>query len=107
MLQETRILPYGQAAIAEAAALVARGQPIAIPTETVYSLIADATSGEAVERVYEAKGRSSFNPLIAHVPDLPMAQTIGQFDAQALALAKAHLARSAYVGRAAGTRASA
>ena len=45
-------------------------QPVAVPTETVYGLAADATNAEAVARIYEAKGRPSFNPLIVHVPDL-------------------------------------
>jgi L-threonylcarbamoyladenylate synthase len=90
MLQETRILPYGPAALAEAAALIAEGQPVAVPTETVYGLAADATSGEAVARIYEAKGRPAINPLIVHVTDLAAARAIGRFDTQALALAAAH-----------------
>ena len=44
------------------------GQPVAVPTETVYGLAADATNAEAVARIYAAKGRPSFNPLIVHVP---------------------------------------
>ncbi|MGZ8998937.1 MAG: L-threonylcarbamoyladenylate synthase, partial [Allosphingosinicella sp.] len=67
---ETRILPYGAAAIAEAARLIVEGQPVAMPTETVYGLAADATNGEAVARVYAAKGRPSFNPLIVHLSSL-------------------------------------
>jgi L-threonylcarbamoyladenylate synthase len=82
------ILPYGPAAIAEAAALIARGDSVAVPTETVYGLAADARRGEAVARIYAAKGRPSFNPLIVHVPDLEAAQRIAIFDAGALALAE-------------------
>jgi len=90
MLQGPAIRPYGNAAIAEAAALISAGQPVAIPTETVYGLAADATSGEAVARIYEAKGRPSFNPLIVHVLDLATAEVIGVFSAEARALAEAY-----------------
>ncbi len=86
---ETMTLPYGEAAIAEAAALIASGQPVAIPTETVYGLAADATDSAAVARIYAAKGRPSFNPLIVHVLDLAAAQAIAVFDADALKLAEA------------------
>ena len=67
---ETRVLLYSDEAIAEAARLILAGEPVAVPTETVYGLAADATNGEAVARIYEAKGRPAFNPLIVHVPDL-------------------------------------
>src|SRR5688500_7242903 len=87
---ETRILPFDVAAIAEAARLILAGEPVAVPTETVYGLAADATNAEAVARIYEAKGRPSFNPLIVHVPDLAAAETIGTFDEQARALAAKH-----------------
>ncbi|SMF70338.1 L-threonylcarbamoyladenylate synthase [Allosphingosinicella indica] len=80
------IRPYGEAAIAEAAALVAAGQPVAIPTETVYGLAADATNGAAVARVYAAKRRPSFNPLIVHVGDLEAAGRIAKLDDAARAL---------------------
>ena len=63
----TEIRPYGEAAIAEAARLIGEGQLVAVPTETVYGLAADATDGAAVARIYAAKGRPSFNPLIVHV----------------------------------------
>lgn len=82
-------LPYGEAAIAQAAALIAEGLPVAVPTETVYGLAADATSGEAVARIYAAKGRPDFNPLIVHVADLSTAETIGRFDETARRLAAA------------------
>ncbi len=84
-----RILPYGTAAIAEAAALIRDGGIVAVPTETVYGLAADATNAKAVARIYAAKGRPSFNPLIVHVADLAAAERIAVFDADALALAKA------------------
>lgn len=87
---ETRVLPFDDSAIAEAARLILAGQPVAVPTETVYGLAADATNAEAVARIYAAKGRPSFNPLIVHVPDFRSALEIGQFDDQALGLAEAH-----------------
>jgi len=85
---ETRVLPFTDDSIADAARLILAGEPVAVPTETVYGLAADATNAEAVARIYQAKGRPSFNPLIVHVPDLSAARRIGQFDAQALALAR-------------------
>ena len=84
------ILPFDDAAIKEAARLILAGQPVAMPTETVYGLAADATNAEAVARIYAAKGRPSFNPLIVHVPDLAAAERIGRFDADARALAESH-----------------
>lgn len=87
---ETRVLPFNDETIAEAARMVASGQPVAVPTETVYGLAADARNGAAVARIYEAKGRPSFNPLIVHVPDIEAAEAIGEFPAEALALARAY-----------------
>lgn len=55
--------------IARAADLLAAGEVVAIPTETVYGLAANALDGRAVARIYEVKGRPAFNPLIVHVPD--------------------------------------
>ena len=86
----SKVLPFGEGAIAEAAALIAGGEPVAIATETVYGLAADATNPAAVARIYEAKGRPSFNPLIVHVPDVEAAQGIGQFSEEALQLAQMH-----------------
>src|SRR3982751_4350534 len=86
---ETQTLPYGEAAIATAAALIATGQPVAIPSETVYGLAADATDSAAVARIYAAKGRPSFNPLIVHVLDLAAAEQLAVFDPVARALAEA------------------
>lgn len=83
----TRVLPFGDEAVAEAAALVRAGLPVAVPTETVYGLAADAGSGEAVARIYAAKGRPRFNPLIVHVADLDAARRIARFGPEAEALA--------------------
>ena len=84
------ICPYGEAAIEAAAALIATGQPVAVPTETVYGLAADATNGAAVASIYAAKGRPSFNPLIVHVETIEAAEKIAHFSDQARVLAKAH-----------------
>jgi L-threonylcarbamoyladenylate synthase len=83
----TEVRPYGTAAIAEAARLIAQGQPVVVPTETVYGLAADATNEEAVARIYEAKGRPAFNPLIVHVRDLAQAEELGTFSDAARAAA--------------------
>jgi L-threonylcarbamoyladenylate synthase len=90
MVEATQVLPFGETAIAAAAALIRAGQPVAVPTETVYGLAADATNGEAVARIYAAKGRPSFNPLIVHVRDLAHAEMLGVFDDTARALAAEH-----------------
>src|SRR4029078_584211 len=87
---ETRVLPFTYDAIAEAARLILAGEPVAVATETVYGLAADATNAEAVARIYEAKGRPSFNPLIVHVSDLEGAEAIGSFDSSARAVAEQH-----------------
>ena len=89
---ETRVLPYTDEVIAEAARLILAGQPVAVPTETVYGLAADATNSEAVARIYEAKGRPSFNPLIVHVADLQSAMRIADFSDEALDLANRYWA---------------
>ncbi|HEX3916809.1 MAG TPA: L-threonylcarbamoyladenylate synthase [Caulobacteraceae bacterium] len=72
-----------------AAAALAAGDLVILPTETVYGLAADAANPVAVAKLYEAKGRPRFNPLIAHVTDLAMAARVAKLDARALALAKA------------------
>jgi L-threonylcarbamoyladenylate synthase len=87
---QTQVKPLTDASLAEAVRLILAGQPVALPTETVYGLAADATDAQAVARIYEAKGRPAFNPLIVHVPDLEAALEIGEFDADALALAHEH-----------------
>ena len=86
----TRVVPFSDDAIAQAAELIRDGEPVAIATETVYGLAADATNAAAVARIYEAKARPSFNPLIVHVPDLAAAQRIGEFGSEALKLARKH-----------------
>lgn len=82
--------PTGRAdGLAAAVAALAAGGLVAMPTETVYGLAADATDGAAVAGIYAAKGRPRFNPLIAHVADLAVAEREGVFDATARALAAA------------------
>ncbi|PZU10699.1 L-threonylcarbamoyladenylate synthase [Sphingomonas sp.] len=85
----TRRLPFSPAAIAEAAALIRAGEPVAVPTETVYGLAADATDAAAVARIYAAKGRPSFNPLIVHVPDVAAAEALADLGDAGKALARA------------------
>jgi L-threonylcarbamoyladenylate synthase len=84
-----RILPADAEGIAAAAVALAAGDVVGVPTETVYGLAADATRGEAVARIYEAKGRPAFNPLIAHAAGIEDAMAHGLFDADALLLAEA------------------
>lgn len=76
-------------AIGRAAAALRRGELVAMPTETVYGLAADARNGEAVARIYAAKGRPRFNPLIAHVADLAAAERLVRFDPLSRRLAEA------------------
>src|SRR5262249_34109236 len=86
---ETQTVTPDDPAIAEAARILRAGGLVAFPTETVYGLGADATNGAAVARLYAAKGRPRFNPLIVHVADLATAQGLGRFDATAAALVAA------------------
>jgi L-threonylcarbamoyladenylate synthase len=86
---KTQILPAGEAATAAAARVLAGGGLTGFPTETVYGLGADACNAQAVARLYQAKGRPAFNPLIAHVGDLAAARKIARFDALAARLAEA------------------
>ena len=86
----TSVLPFSEETIAKAARLILAGELVAVPTETVYGLAADATNAKAVARIYEAKGRPSFNPLIVHVPDLAAAERIGVFGKEARTLASRH-----------------
>lgn len=76
-------------ALPRAVALLDAGAVVAMPTETVYGLAADATNGEAVARIYETKGRPRFNPLIAHVCDMAMAERFAEFSPLARLLAEA------------------
>src|SRR5947209_11033541 len=85
---QTRVRPFDEESITEAARLILGGQPVAVPTETVYGLAADATNAQAVARIYQAKGRPSFNPLIVHVSNLGAAAAIGDFSANAMKLAE-------------------
>src|SRR5947209_6249058 len=83
----TRVLTADRDAITAAARVLADGGLVAFPTETVYGLGADATNGEAVARLYAAKGRPRFNPLIAHVADTAAARRLARFNADAELLA--------------------
>lgn len=83
------IVPIQPETIARAAGILAAGGLVAMPTETVYGLAADAANAEAVVRLYEAKGRPRFNPLIAHVASLEMAQREAVFSPLAERLAEA------------------
>lgn len=80
---ETQRLSATNDGIRRAADLLARGELVAFPTETVYGLGADARNDRTVARIYEAKGRPSFNPLIVHVPDIETAKRYVQWDKQA------------------------
>lgn len=84
-----RIAPANAEWIAEAGQMIRSGALVAFPTETVYGLGADATNGEAVARVFEAKGRPTFNPLIVHVLGLEQAIIIGTFSPVARRLTEA------------------
>ena len=75
--------------IAQAADLLRKGGLVAFPTETVYGLGGDARSDRAVARIFAAKGRPHFNPLIVHLPDAAAARGLAVFDARADALAAA------------------
>jgi L-threonylcarbamoyladenylate synthase len=85
----TRLVNAGDPGVAEAARILAAGGLVAFPTETVYGLGADAGDGEAIARLYAAKGRPAFNPLIAHVASAAAARKLGRFDAAAERLAAA------------------
>jgi L-threonylcarbamoyladenylate synthase len=82
--------PDGEAGgIDRAADALRAGRLVILPTETVYGLAADAADPRAVAAVYAAKGRPSFNPLIAHVADLEAARRVAVLDERAEALAAA------------------
>lgn len=84
----TEILP-AEEALSRAVALLSAGAVVAVPTETVYGLAGDATNGTAVTRIYEAKGRPRFNPLIVHVASMEMAEQVADFDTLSRKLAAA------------------
>jgi L-threonylcarbamoyladenylate synthase len=83
------IVPILPETIALAAEILSEGGLVAIPTETVYGLAADAANPEAVARLYEAKGRPRFNPLIAHVSSWEMAEREAEFSPLARTCAEA------------------
>lgn len=82
------ILPIGEDAMQRALNELTAGQPVAVPTETVYGLAARADSDSAVAAIYAAKGRPSFNPLIVHVENSEAARKLTQFDTRAQRLAE-------------------
>jgi L-threonylcarbamoyladenylate synthase len=67
-------------ALQRSIAVLKDAKPIAIPTETVYGLAADATNADAITSIYSTKGRPQFNPLICHMADMDMAERYGEFD---------------------------
>ena len=89
MSPQTELLAGTEAGLARAADLLQGGGLVAMPTETVYGLAGDARNGAAVARIFEAKGRPRFNPLIVHVPDMEMARRVATFDDRAERVAAA------------------
>lgn len=87
-LPATTLLSTSPEDLFRAGAMLAEGKLVAFPTETVYGLGADATDPAAIARLYAAKGRPQFNPLIAHVASLEEALALGEFSPAALALAR-------------------
>jgi L-threonylcarbamoyladenylate synthase len=85
----TRVMDADAEAVAAAARCLAAGGLVAFPTETVYGLGADAQNARAVARLYDAKGRPAFNPIIAHVADAAAAARLAEFNADAARLAQA------------------
>ncbi|GKY89098.1 L-threonylcarbamoyladenylate synthase [Sinisalibacter aestuarii] len=85
----TEILAPDDTGIARAAALLRAGELVSFPTETVYGLGADATNGAAVARIFDAKGRPRFNPLIVHLPSLDAVADYAVLEGDALRLAQA------------------
>lgn len=81
------IVKADESAISRAARVLRDGGLVAFPSETVYGLGADATNGVAVARIFEAKGRPRFNPLIVHLPEARVAREFAEFNATADALA--------------------
>ncbi len=87
--ERTRLFRPDSAGIDAASEILRGGGLLALPTETVYGLAADARNGQAVAAIYAAKNRPSFNPLIVHLPDLDSARQIADFPPEALDLARA------------------
>jgi L-threonylcarbamoyladenylate synthase len=88
-MPQTAFLDATPDGLARAAAILRAGGLVAFPTETVYGLGGDATNDTAVARIFDAKGRPRFNPLIVHVPDVDTAHRYALFDATATAVAAA------------------
>ncbi len=84
----SRIVAVSPETIARAGEILRSGGLVAFPTETVYGLGANACDGRAVARIFEAKGRPSFNPLIVHVENLAQAEALVHFDARARGVAQ-------------------
>ncbi|MEL7099078.1 MAG: L-threonylcarbamoyladenylate synthase [Pseudomonadota bacterium] len=87
-MPKTPVLPADDRAIRRAGTLLAGGGLVAFPTETVYGLGANARDGTAVARVFEAKGRPSFNPLIVHVSRVEEAMEIAEWSGDANAFSR-------------------
>ncbi len=87
--RQGQIMVADDAAIDAAAQRICAGGIVAVPTETVYGLAADACDAEAVAAIYHSKGRPEFNPLIVHVPDIAAAEVVAIFDDRARQLAAA------------------
>src|ERR1700734_220162 len=94
----TRVAEASPEAIADAAACLRAGGLVAMPTETVYGLAADATSNAAVAAIYAAKERPAINPLISHVLDVGMAREHAIFGRQAETLSRAFWAGALTLG---------
>ena len=86
----TEVVAAGPEGIAQAARILESGGLVAVPTETVYGLAARADSAEAVAKIYAAKGRPDFNPLIVHVRNAAQAARYAVLSDTALALAETH-----------------
>jgi L-threonylcarbamoyladenylate synthase len=88
-MPETRLLSPDESGLKTAAAILHAGGLVALPTETVYGLAADALNDLAVAKIFEAKGRPRFNPLIVHLADLSQIQRFGVMTPLATRLAGA------------------
>ncbi|MGN0984439.1 MAG: L-threonylcarbamoyladenylate synthase [Gemmiger sp.] len=87
---KTQVLPVTDASVALAAKLLQQGELVALPTETVYGIAADARNGEAVKKIFQAKGRPQDNPLIVHICGMEMLQgLVSQVPERAYKLAEA------------------
>jgi len=89
MPEKTTKLPPTQEGLSQAAQILRAGGLVAMPTETVYGLAGDACNDTAVAKIFAAKGRPQFNPLIVHVADIEMARRVAEFSPMAEAVAKA------------------